>query len=270
MARTAASVENPSLEYLAHLGPYRVARGELALAGIPGVVFAPLSGKNLPAVAFGHHWMQPIERYADTLRYFASWGIVAIGPSTEHGPLPSFAGLAVDLATSLSLIAHTRLAEGAVTVDPAKIGVAGHGLGGGAAVLAAAQDSEIKAVATVNAANTRPSAITAAGLVTVPGLHLSGGKDVLSPPEANATLIAEGWAGPVQLRTIKKASHLGLAEGKHWTNKLTGSEAERATQQVARMLMTAFFLRHLDGQEQLADDLDGKISGTKIIEIGHG
>lgn len=34
--------------------------------------------------------------------------------------------------------------------------------------------------------------------------------------------------------------------------------------------MTAFFLRHLDGQDQLADELDGKVSGTKLVEIGHG
>ncbi len=270
MARNAPSVKRPTLDYLQHLGPYRVATGELALAGMPGVVFAPLSGKNLPLVAFGHDWMQPVSRYADTLRYFASWGIVAIAPSTERGPLPSFGGLAVDLSTSLKLVANTRLEDRAVTVDPAKFGVAGHGLGGGAAILAAAQDTTIRAVATVNVANPRPSAVDAAGLVLVPGLHLSGGKDQLAPAAANATLIANAWAGPAQLRTIKKAGHLGLAEGKHWTNTLTGSDAEKTTQHIARMLMTAFFLRHLDGQDQLADELDGKVSGTKLVELGHG
>lgn len=256
------SIEHPTMDYLNHLGPYRVAAGELALAGLPGLIFAPVSGQDLPAVAFGHHWLQPVKRYADTLRYLASWGIVAIAPATEKGPLPSHGGLGIDLSTSLQLIANSRLADRAVSVDPAKFGVAGHGTGGGAAVLAAAGDSSIKAVVTVNAANVRPSPITAAGLVLAPGLHIAGGNDSYTPLKSNAQLIAEGWAGKVQLRTIKKGEHLGLAEGKHWTSSLLGEKTQKQTQQISRALMTAFFLQHLNGQDQLADELTKKISGT--------
>ena len=114
----------------------------------------------------------------------------------------------------------------------------------------------------MNAANTRPSAITAAGLVLAPGLHLAGAKDDYIPLRSNAELIAQGWAGKVQLRTIKKGEHLGITEGSHWTSTLFGSKPQRSTQSVTRALMTAFFLRYLNGQDQLADELDGKISGT--------
>ncbi len=266
MGRT-ASVEHPTMDYLNHPGPYRVASGELALAGLPGMIFAPVSGQNLPAVAFGHGWLQPPRRYADTLRYLASWGIVAVAPRTEKGPLPSHSGLAMDLSTALQLIANTRLADRAVSVDPSKLGVAGHGTGGGAAVLAAAKDSTIKAVVTVNVANTRPSAITAAGLILAPGLHIAGGKDEFTPASGNASLIAAGWAGPVQLRTIKKAGHLDLAEGKHWTSSVLGAGSDKNTQHLVRALMTAFFLQHLGGEEQLAAALAKKIHGTVRDEL---
>ena len=262
-----ASIESPTMDYLSHLGPYRTSSGDLALAGMAGVIFAPVSGQDLPVVAFAHHWLQPANRYVGTLRYLASWGIVAVAPRTERGPLPSYTGLANDLPTALDLISHSRLADRAVSIDANKMGVAGHGTGGGAAVLAAAQNPMIKAVVTVNAANVVPSAETAAGLCVMPGLHLAGGKDRITPPQANSELIARAWAGPVQFRTISAAAHLGLAEGKHWTGTLLGEESSRATQRIARSLMTGFFLQHLNGQEQLADELNGKFGGTKRADF---
>ena len=51
-------------------------------------------------------------------------------------PLPSHRGLGLDLSTALQLIAHSRLADRAISVDPAKLGVAGHGTGGGSAAAA--------------------------------------------------------------------------------------------------------------------------------------
>ncbi len=38
-------------------GPHRVLRGDLSFAGLPGVVYTPESGFNLPGVAFGHEWL---------------------------------------------------------------------------------------------------------------------------------------------------------------------------------------------------------------------
>jgi dienelactone hydrolase len=257
------SIEHPTMEYVSHGGPYRVATGELALAGLAGLIFAPVSGQDLPAVAFGHHWLQPVSRYADTLRYLASWGIVAVAPRTERGLFPSHSGLANDLSTALQLLAHSRLAERAVSVSKDKLGVAGHGTGGGAAVLAASSDEAIKAVVTISAANVLPSAETAAGMCLQPALHIAGRRDRITPPIPNAELIAKAWAGPVQYREISKGEHLGFVEGKHWTSTLLGSSPQKSVQKVGRVLMTAFFLRHLAGQDQLADDLGKRFGGTK-------
>jgi dienelactone hydrolase len=259
-------IDRPSMEYLSHLGPHRVAAGNLTEAGMPGLVFAPVAGRGLPAVALSHGWLQPAARYADTMRYLASWGLVVVAPDTEKGPVPSHEAMAADVLTALSLVADGRLGGGRVNVDAARLGVLGHSIGGGAAVLAAATAPRIGAVVTVTAAATRPSAVEAAAGVHSPGLHLVGSDDDIA--EGDGAALAAAWSGPAQLRTVKGASHLGLAEGKHWSSTVTGSGDEKRIQQVVRLLATAFLLRHLTDQEQLADEIDGKIKGTTLEDLG--
>lgn len=265
MARKASpSVESPTLEYLSHLGPHRIASGDLSAAGIPGLVYAPISGRRLPVVALGHGWLQPVRRYTQTLKYLASWGFIAIAPATERGPVPSHSGLGVDLSRALRAVVTGSLADGVVTGDPARLGVIGHSIGGGAAVLAAAGDPGITAVVTVTAAATK-QALRAAADVNAAGLHLVGASDAMSD-NAGAEL-ARSWAGPVQLREVDGAKHLGLAEGRHWTTAITGDGAQKRIQQATRTLATAFLLRHIAGQDQLADELEDKVSGTSIVDL---
>lgn len=259
------SIDRPTLEYVAHLGPNRVAVGDLSAAGMNGIVYAPVSGRGLPAVALGRGWLQPVRRYTATMKYLASWGIVVVAPQTEGGPLPSHAGMARDLSLALRLLVGGRLAGGVITVDGRRLGLIGHSIGGGAATLAASTDSAIKAVVTVTAAETRPSAVLAAGNVLVPSLHLIGDKDLIGGREG--AMIADAWAGPAQLRSVKGAEHLGLAEGNHWTTALVGNGDEKRIQQATRTLATAFLLRHLAGQDQLADELEAKVSGTTLESL---
>src|SRR5881398_131934 len=116
MARKAKEL----VDELARRGPHEVLRGDLALVGLPGLVFTPASGYNLPAVAFGHGWLQPPERYLDLLRHLASWGIVVAAPSTQRGPFGSHRLLAADLRTSLDICVGVRLGSGEISVDPGK------------------------------------------------------------------------------------------------------------------------------------------------------
>jgi len=119
---------------LTRRGPHRVLRGDLAFAGLPGLVYTPEKGMNLPGVAFGHDWLVAADRYAGTLEHLASWGIVAAAPSTETSFAPSVLNLAFDLGTTLDIITGVRLGPGKISVHPTKLGVAGHGFGGSAAV----------------------------------------------------------------------------------------------------------------------------------------
>jgi dienelactone hydrolase len=238
-----------------------VLRGDLGLIGLPGVVFTPESGLGLPAVALGHGWLQPTSRYEELLRHLASWGVVAAAPATQHGVLPSHREFAADLRTALDMCIGIRLGEGRISVDPDRLGLVGHGMGGGCAVLAAAADERCKAVATLALAETLPSAVQAAPHCTMPGMHLAGGKDRVAPPVAHAGPVATTWAGPVQLRILPKATHLGFLQGKHWSDLFIDGSSEYGTRRVSRALVTAFLLRHLTGSadhdEMLESDLPG-------------
>lgn len=246
------------LEELSHPGPHEVRRGDLALVGLPGVVFTPQQGLNLPAVVFGHGWMQPPGRYQDLLRHLASWGIVAAAPATHGGPLPSHRLYAADLRNTADIITKVRLGQDGISLDPDKLGVAGHSVGGGAAVLAAAADGDprFRAVATVAPAQTMPAAHDAARRITAPGMHLAADEDLVAPSGANARVIADAWRGPVQLRTLRKSSHLGVTEGWHWSQPFLHGKPHRATQLSVRALFTAFLLTHLAGSKQYQELLD--------------
>ena len=52
--RTAPTIERPTLDYLAHWGPNRVAVGDLGIAGMPGLIYTPSAGHDLPAVSGPH------------------------------------------------------------------------------------------------------------------------------------------------------------------------------------------------------------------------
>ncbi|MFD2422314.1 dienelactone hydrolase family protein [Amycolatopsis pigmentata] len=260
-----ASKPKALLDELTHPGPHDVLRGNLALAGLPGVVFTPARGLNLPAIAFGHGWLQPTGRYHGLLHHLASWGIVAAAPATQRGPLPSHRIFAADLCTTLDLVSGVRLGPGAISVDPSKFGLAGHSTGGGAAVLAAATGKPaVKAVATFAAAQTIPSATEAARKVTVPGLHLAAEGDLVAPAAGNAEAIAKAWAGPVQLRTLGRSSHLAVTEGRHWSQRLLHGKPHYGTQRLVRGLFTAFFLTHLAGTGKYQPLLDTGIKRASI------
>jgi len=252
------------LEELTHRGPHQVLRGDLALVGMPGVVLTPTKGLGLPAVAFGHGWLQPPHRYLGLLRHLASWGIVAAAPATQLGPLASHRLLAGDLRTALDVCVGVRLGDGEISVDAERLGLAGHAIGGGAAVLTAADDSRVRAVATLAAAQTKPFASEAARRCRMPSLHLAGGADLVTPYVAHAGLIASQWGGDAQLRVLPKATHLGYTEGRHWSNLLIPGKSEHATRKLSHALVTAFMLYHLAGEQRWAPLLAEDVKGAPI------
>ncbi|MBV9312137.1 MAG: alpha/beta hydrolase [Pseudonocardia sp.] len=255
------------VDVLSRPGPYRVLRGDLGLVGIPGVIFTPTEGLGLPAVAFGHDWMQHPDRYLSLLRHLASWGIVAAAPSSQCGPLPSHTRFSADLRTALDVCVGVRLGDGAISVDRQRLALAGHGTGGGCAVLAAtgrAEDESVAAVVTLALAETWPSAIDAARTVTAPALHLAAGKDQVSPPAAGAEPVAETWGGPVTLRRLPKANHLGFLDGWMWFDALLAGGPQASTARLTRSLMTGFLLHQLVGEHRCAQLTTGRVKGTTV------
>jgi len=229
---------------LTRRGPHQVLRGDLGFAGIAGVVYTPASGFHLPGIAFGHDWLTDADRYCGTLEHLASWGIVAAAPDTQRGLVPSALTLGHDLAGTLDVISGVRLGAGEISVDPDKLGLAGHGFGAAAAVLAATQ-FPVAAVAAVFPAVTKPSAEAAAAMLDVPGLVLATADDAKSL-RTDALEVAAGWDKAV-LRVIDKAGAAGLAERRRIAGLLGFPGSSDDTQKTVRALLTGFLLFHLTG-----------------------
>lgn len=243
---------------LTRRGPHRVLRGDLAFAGLPGLVYTPASGMNLPGVAFGHDWLVDADRYAGTLEHLASWGIVAAAPSTETSFAPSALNLAFDLGTTLDIISGVRLGPGKISVHPTKLGVAGHGFGGSAAVFAAAgMANRVKAAAALFPTVTKPPAVQPAAGLRVPGLVLADPGDPMSL-RSNAVELARAWK-PATLRDVKKVTAGGLVEGRRLARALKLPGADKGTQKIVRALLTGYLLHELTGDKAYRDFADPEV-----------
>ncbi len=236
-------------------GPHRVLRGDLAFAGLPGVVYTPEAGLNLPGVAFGHDWLTGAARYSGLLEHLASWGIVAGAPDTQRGLAPSVLNLAFDLGVAVDIVSGVRLGPGNISVHPAKLGLVGHGFGGSAAVFAAAgMPAKPSAVAAIFPTVTAPPAEQPAATLKVPGLILSAPGD----PEtlnSNALALSRAW-DTATLRIVSKAQAGGLVEGRRLTKVFGLAGADRKTQRSVRALLTGYLLYALGGDKTYREFAD--------------
>ncbi len=248
-------------------GPHRVLRGDLGFAGLPGTVYTPESGLNLPGVAFGHDWLQGVGRYNGTLEHLASWGIVAAAPNTETGIAPSVLNLAYDLGTTLDIITGVRLGPGKISVHPTKLGLVGHGFGASAAIFTAAglgsSANPLKAVAAVFPTASKPDADQPAAGLRVPGLILNApGADLTI--QSNATELAAAWR-TATVRTVAKAVPGGLAEGFRLSKLVGMPGADRRTQKTVRALLTGYLLFQLTGDKAYKDFADADVVLPKTV-----
>src|SRR5271169_600395 len=252
---------------LTRRGPHRVLRGDLAFAGLPGVVYTPEAGLNLPGVAFGHDWLTGVTRYSGLLEHLASWGIVAAAPDTERGVAPSVLNLAFDLGIALDIAAGVRLGPGKISVHPGKLGLIGHGFGGSAAVFAAAgMKAKPQAVAALYPAITNPPAEQPASALNVPGVVFSapGSTKAL---RSNAIKLWRAW-DTATLRIVAKAQPTGLAEGRRLTRAFGLGAPDRKTQKTTRALLTGYLLYALTGDKTYRDFADPDVQLPKTLPMG--
>lgn len=248
-------------------GPHRVLRGDLAFAGLPGVVYTPEAGLNLPAVAFGHDWLIGVERYSRLLEHLASWGIVAAAPDTERGLAPSVLNLAFDMGTALDIAAGVRLGPGKISVHPTKLGLVGHGFGGSAAVFAAAgMPDKPRAVAAIFPSVTTPPAEQPAKTLSVPGVVFSAPGDAKAL-RSDAVRLSRAWDAAT-LRVVSKAQSGGLAEGRRLTKVFGLPGAHRKTQKSVRALLTGYLLYALGRDKTYREFADPEVQlpRTDVVE----
>lgn len=139
-----------------------------------------------PVIVFGHGFAMNWDAYSNIWSALVPYGYIMAFPRTESGlfPSPSHGDFGQDIA----LVAQkmTDAGQNSSSIFDTKISdytcAMGHSMGGGAAVLAAAQSSIFDAYLGLAPAETNPSAIAAAANLQIPSLILSGSNDGVTPP----------------------------------------------------------------------------------------
>jgi dienelactone hydrolase len=168
-----------------------------------------------PVAVLGHATMTPVGHYTYLATALVAEGWLVAMPTTEAG-IP---GDQPALAADMSFLGRT-LREGAAGLPPDLPTVAaggwaalGHSLGGGAAVLAAATDPTVAALALLTPQERRrPSMIQHADQVTAPTLVVAGELDCVTPPdEHQAPLFAALATAHKALCILVGGGHCGFA-----------------------------------------------------------
>jgi dienelactone hydrolase len=139
-----------------------------------------------PVIVFGHGFAMGWDAYENIWEEMVPKGYIMVFPRTEGGLIP--APVHEDFGKDLALVEQLMVAEGNSSASPFyqklnnRNAIMGHSMGGGATILAAANNTSIKTIIGLAPAETNPSAIAAAANVTVPALVLSGGQDGVTPP----------------------------------------------------------------------------------------
>ncbi|TDN87507.1 alpha/beta hydrolase [Microbacterium sp. BK668] len=159
-----------------------------------------------PVVVFGHGFTQSPSRYASTLNALAARGYVVIAPGSQTGLFPDHSAFADDLWAAAVWAHRTQ-----PNAHPSFDAVVGHSMGGGAAVLAASRHPELETLATLAAAETRPSAVAAARTVAAPGLFVVGSADTVVRP-ASTRAIFDAKPSPATWVSITGGYHCGFLD----------------------------------------------------------
>ncbi len=259
----AAGPVSASADYAAP-GPFQAGWRQVTVSRPGGDTFtarlyypATASGENTPydagaapypAVSFGHGYLTSRAYYQSTLRQLATWGYFVIATESGMELFPSHSAYAGDLLHCLSYLEDANADPASWLsgqVDVAHFGLAGHSMGGGASILAAARDARVVAVANLAAAETTPSAEAAMPDVHAAVRLIVGSDDGIVSPATTRAMFDNGLA-PRQFASIQGGSHCGFLDV---DNLFCDSGSMSRTDQLARTrrLLTEFFNLYLRG-----------------------
>jgi len=144
----------------------------------------PIAPGQFPVLVFGHGFVMTWSAYEDVWNAIVPQGYILVFPTTETSFSPSH----LDFGKDIAFLVGAMRAEGTNSSSfyfgsvAAQSAVMGHSMGGGAAFLSVQYDSTITALATLAAAVTNPSSITAAHDIEIPSLVIAAANDCVAPP----------------------------------------------------------------------------------------
>eukprot|EP00300_Choanocystis_sp_HF-7_P030307 c39111_g1_i1.p1 GENE.c39111_g1_i1~~c39111_g1_i1.p1 ORF type:complete len:819 (+),score=176.78 c39111_g1_i1:128-2458(+) len=129
-----------------------------------------LDAAPYPIIVFAHGWFQVPESYTTTLQHLTSFGYVVISSrASQELFADKYAEELQAIMNWIQVEATTNGSDWYQFVDPTRIGLLGHSIGGGVSILAAANDPRVKAIVTMAASQTHhPSSMDVLPQVHVP------------------------------------------------------------------------------------------------------
>lgn len=151
---------------------------------------------SFPVVVFGHGFAMQWSAYQNIWEHLTPRGYILVFPKTESGliPAPSHNDFGLDLvvASNRMLLENSSASSPFFQKINGKSGLMGHSMGGGATMLAAENNDNIKTIIGLAPAETNPSAIAVTSNITIPALILSGSSDGVTAPSEHHLPIFNG------------------------------------------------------------------------------
>lgn len=167
-------------------------------------------------IAFGHGFFMQNSYYISHYKHLASYGFVVIAPQF---PDNNHLQLAYDLIYCVNYIKTQNTNSSSRffnLIDVTRAGLSGHSMGGGASLLAAANDSTITVATPLAAAETNPSAINVMNQIKGVVYLISAQNDGITPPSQHQIPMYNN-ANPVKaLPLIKGANHTKFMDTRIW------------------------------------------------------
>lgn len=175
-----------------------------------------------PLVVFGHGFAMTYDAYTTLFDSLARNGYIVAMVTTEGSiiPAPSHDDFGHDLAVVVDemLSLNVNNINGSTTSPfigrlNGRAAIGGHSMGGGATFLADHYTTNTICYFTFGAAETTPSAITAAASISKPHLVVSGSYDCVAPPNTNQDLMYNALTSACKQQvTITKGYHCEFAD----------------------------------------------------------
>lgn len=170
----------------------------------------PVANGEFPVIVFGHGFTIAWDAYNYIWEYFVPRGYICIFPRTEGNISPNHGNFGGDLKFLAQWIQQQNHLPSSPYFGKVKnkAAVMGHSMGGGSTYLAASGNNVFATVVSLAAAETNPSAKSAAKQVNCPVLSIAGKEDCVTKPNEHQIPIFDSLASSVKYyMELKGSSH---------------------------------------------------------------
>lgn len=170
---------------------------------------------TFPLIVFGHGFLMGYSNYAFWKDNLTPLGYIMVFPTTEGGSGPDHASFGADLAFLVNKLKDEGLNASSPFYQSvgSTSAIMGHSMGGGSSFLACQNNTVPTCMINFAAAETDPSAVTAAASVTIPALVIAGEDDCVAPPADNQLLMYNALASACKTYVVvKTGAHCYFAD----------------------------------------------------------